>query len=83
MGLVWLLIVGFIVGGIARFLVPGKDPMPWWQTILLGIAGSYIGGFIFSLLPGGSSPLDFSTTNFFGSVIGAIVGLLIYRRVRG
>ena len=82
MNLIWFLIVGFIAGALARAIVPGKDPMPWWQTIILGIVGSYVGGFVLAFFPGGNSPLDFSTAGLIGSVIGAVIALLIYRRVR-
>ena len=52
----FLLVWGFIVGGLARLAVPGPDPMPIWMTIALGLAGSIIGGVIGQLVfgnPGG------------------------------
>lgn len=82
MNFIWFLIVGFVAGAAARGLVPGDDPMPWWQTLLLGVVGSYVGGFIFALFPGGRTPLDFSTSGLIGSVIGAVIALLVYRRIR-
>lgn len=82
MGLVWMAIAGLITGFVARAIVPGKDPMNWWQTIVLGVVGSYVGGAIFALLPGGRSPLDPQPTNFIGAVIGAIVALLVWRRIK-
>ena len=54
--IVFLLLWGFIVGGLARLAVPGPDPMPIWMTIALGLAGSIIGGVIGQVLfgnPGG------------------------------
>ena len=54
--IIFLLIWGFIVGGLARLAVPGPDPMPIWKTIALGLAGSIVGGLIGQLLfgnPGG------------------------------
>ena len=54
--IVFLLVWGFIVGGLARLAVPGPDPMPIWKTIALGLAGSIIGGVIGQLVfgnPGG------------------------------
>lgn len=80
--LLWFLIVGFLAGAAARALVPGDDPMPWWQTLLLGVVGSYVGGFLVALFPGGRSPLDFTTSGLIGSIIGAIIALLIYRNIR-
>ncbi|GMQ85993.1 MAG: hypothetical protein BMS9Abin07_1564 [Acidimicrobiia bacterium] len=44
--LIGFLITGAVVGAIARFLVPGKDPMPWWGTVLLGAAAAIIGGWL-------------------------------------
>lgn len=82
MGLVWTLIVGFVVGAVARAVLPGRDDMAWWQTMLLGIVGSYVGGFLGALFPGGGSPLNFTPAGFFGSVIGAVVALAVWRRVR-
>jgi uncharacterized membrane protein YeaQ/YmgE (transglycosylase-associated protein family) len=49
MGLIDLLVLaigGLIVGALARFALPGKDPMPWWQTMLIGIAGSFLAGLV-------------------------------------
>ena len=54
--IIFLLVWGFIVGGLARLAVPGPDPMPIWKTIALGLTGSIIGGVIGQLLfgnPGG------------------------------
>ncbi len=82
MGLVWLLIVGFVVGAIARAILPGRDTMVWWQTILLGVVGSYVGGFIFSLFPGRRSPMDLNTSGFIRSIIGAVIALAVWRRVK-
>ena len=82
MNLIWFLIVGFIAGALARAIVPGDDPMPWWQTMLLGVVGAYVGGFVLAFFPGGNSPLDFTPAGLIGSVIGAVIALLVYRRVR-
>ena len=77
--LIWLL-VGLIAGAIARFLVPGDDPMGWLGTLVLGLVGSLVGGFLGNLLFEGDA--DISTTGIIGSVIGAIIVLLIYRAMR-
>jgi uncharacterized membrane protein YeaQ/YmgE (transglycosylase-associated protein family) len=71
--LVVAVISGFIVGALARFAVPGPDPMPWWATILLGIAGSILGGLVAGLLgiAWGGFPL---------ALAGAIAVLIAYRR---
>ena len=73
----WLLF-GLIVGAIAKFLMPGRDPGGWIVTILLGIAGSFVGGFLASAL-GHQEP----TAGWIGSIIGAMALLLIYRLIVG
>jgi uncharacterized membrane protein YeaQ/YmgE (transglycosylase-associated protein family) len=81
MGLIVFLIVGLIAGFIARALVPGPDPMGWLGTIILGIVGSFVGGTLAALLFGGT--LDVSPSGLVGSIIGAIVVLLIWRAMGG
>jgi uncharacterized membrane protein YeaQ/YmgE (transglycosylase-associated protein family) len=44
--LLGLLLSGFVVGGLARFALPGPDPMPLWATIGIGVAGSFLGGLV-------------------------------------
>jgi uncharacterized membrane protein YeaQ/YmgE (transglycosylase-associated protein family) len=79
-----LLLSGLIIGLLARFAVPGKDPLKLWQTILLGIAGSLVGGLLAGLLgfidsddaiDGGEA-----TASFLFALGGAIVLLILYRR---
>ena len=75
-----LLIVGFIAGGIARLLVPGPDPMSLFGTWLLGVIGSFVGGFVGYVLFG--RDLDdgvVQTSGIIGSILGAVVALLVYR----
>lgn len=78
MGILVFLIVGIIAGFIARALVPGPDPMGLVGTLVLGVVGSFVGGFIFSLFTD-EKILDFNTTGLIGSIIGAIVALIGYR----
>ncbi|MFP5331382.1 MAG: GlsB/YeaQ/YmgE family stress response membrane protein [Acidimicrobiia bacterium] len=80
MEILWLLIVGLIVGLIARFLVPGPDPMGLLATMVLGVVGSFVGGLILSLLTEGE--LALTTSGWIGSIVGAVVALLIYRAMR-
>lgn len=82
MNLIWFLIVGLIAGFIARALVPGKDAMGFLPTLVLGIVGSFVGGFIFALFQSDRDVLDFSTTGLIGSIIGAIVALLVWRQIK-
>jgi uncharacterized membrane protein YeaQ/YmgE (transglycosylase-associated protein family) len=75
-----LLIVGFIVGAIARLLMPGRDPLGIFGTIVLGIAGSFVGGFLQNLIQYHSlSVHGFHPAGFIGSIIGAWVLLLLLR----
>ena len=77
----WI-IFGAIVGVIARFLMPGRDAMGWVATIVLGILGSFAGGFLANLLFRGDVAVN-SPASWIGSIIGAIVLLAIYRAVVG
>ena len=79
MGFVWTIVLGFVVGVIAKFLHPGKENMGFIMTILLGIAGSSLAGFVgqfFGWYQAGEG------AGFIASVIAAIVLLLIYGRLR-
>jgi uncharacterized membrane protein YeaQ/YmgE (transglycosylase-associated protein family) len=79
MHLLWSLIVGLVVGAIAKALHPGKDPGGVVVTMLIGIAGSFVAGFFGRALglyqPGETGP------GIIASVIGAVVLLVIYRAV--
>jgi uncharacterized membrane protein YeaQ/YmgE (transglycosylase-associated protein family) len=75
-----LIIIGLIAGLIARLLVPGRDDIGVLGTILLGIVGSFVGGFLQRLVQGdGLEVHHFHTSGIVGSIIGAIVILLILR----
>lgn len=81
--IVGLLIIGLIAGFIARAVVPGRDAMGVGQTILLGIVGSFIGGFLGYLLFGRHHSSGFvQPSGWIGSIIGAIIALLIYRAIK-
>ena len=75
-----LLIVGFVVGAIARLLMPGRDPLGVLGTIVLGVAGSFVGGFLQNLLQYHTlSVHSFHPVGLIGSIIGAWVLLLVLR----
>jgi uncharacterized membrane protein YeaQ/YmgE (transglycosylase-associated protein family) len=80
-GLILFLIVGLIAGFIARALVPGPDPMGWLGTMVLGVVGSFVGGTLAALLFGGT--LDLTPSGVVGSILGAILVLLIWRSMGG
>ena len=77
-----LIIIGAIAGFLARLLVPGKDSMSIPATIMLGIVGSFVGGFLASLIGRGDGSW-LSTSGIIGSVIGAVIALLVYNAVTG
>jgi uncharacterized membrane protein YeaQ/YmgE (transglycosylase-associated protein family) len=72
MGIIGWLILGLVAGAIARFVVPGRDPMGWGGTLLLGLAGSLLGGFLADLI------FNDDAVGLFGSVVGAVIVLLAY-----
>jgi uncharacterized membrane protein YeaQ/YmgE (transglycosylase-associated protein family) len=82
--IIGLIIIGLIAGFIARALVPGDDSMSIVQTIVLGIIGSFVGGFLADLLfRGDNEDAGFSPAGIIGSILGAIIVLLIYNAVTG
>ena len=82
MGIILLLIVGAIAGSLARPIVPGKDSMGIIPTIVLGVVGSFIGGFIGALIFG-KDALDglLQPSGIIGSIVGAVIALLVYNAV--
>ncbi len=80
MAILWTLIIGLIVGVIAKFLMPGKDPGGFIITILLGIAGAFLAGFLGRALHWYA---EGEPAGFIASVVGAIILLIIYRMVKG
>ncbi len=78
-----LIVIGLIAGALARLLVPGRQGLSIPATILLGIVGSFVGGFLGSLLFGGSTRDLLHPAGIIGSVIGAVIVLVVYNRVTG
>jgi uncharacterized membrane protein YeaQ/YmgE (transglycosylase-associated protein family) len=82
--IIYLLVVGAIAGYLARLLVPGRDPMGFFATVLLGIVGSLVGGFLGYVIF--DEDLDqgaLQLSGILGSIIGAIIALLIWRAIGG
>lgn len=80
MELIIFLAVGLIAGALARFLVPGSDPIGILGTIVLGVIGSFVGGFLWALITQGE--LTLTSSGWIGSIIGAVIALLVYRSMR-
>jgi uncharacterized membrane protein YeaQ/YmgE (transglycosylase-associated protein family) len=82
-GILAVVLSGFLIGGAARFAVPGPDPMPFWLTVLIGLAGSIVGGGVAAALFGASHVVD-SSGRVFATVmleIGVAAALVVgYRR---
>ncbi|HUQ83461.1 MAG TPA: GlsB/YeaQ/YmgE family stress response membrane protein [Gemmatimonadaceae bacterium] len=80
MSILWTIIIGLIVGALAKFVMPGKDPGGIIITILLGIVGAFVGTFIGRAL---GLYQQGQAAGWIMSVIGAIIVLAIYRAVSG
>lgn len=80
MWLIWTLIIGLVVGAIAKLLMPGKDPGGFIVTMLLGVAGAFVGTF-FGRLIGWYGPNE--GAGFLMSILGAVALLAIYRAAAG
>lgn len=78
--MIWTLIVGLIVGAVAKLLMPGNDPGGWIVTMILGVAGAFIAHFVGANMGwyGEGEPVG-----FIASVVGAVILLAIYRAVIG
>jgi uncharacterized membrane protein YeaQ/YmgE (transglycosylase-associated protein family) len=81
--IIWLIILGLVVGLIARAVVPGRQPMGWIATAVLGIVGAYVGGTLGSVV---FPPHQFDIHppiqhSFLGALIGAVLLLVIYKLV--
>jgi uncharacterized membrane protein YeaQ/YmgE (transglycosylase-associated protein family) len=75
-----LILIGLLAGAVARLVVPGRDPMGILGTILLGMAGSFVGGFIWNLIQYHRlAPHKFHLAGIIGSILGAILVLVILR----
>lgn len=80
MHIIWALIVGLVVGAVAKLVMPGKDPGGLIVTMLLGIVGSVLAGFLGRSL--GLYHARDAAPGFIASVIGAVIILALYRVVR-
>ena len=80
--IVSLLVIGLIAGALARLLVPGRQDMSILMTIVIGIIGSFVGGFLGYALFGNDADEGFlQPSGIIGSIIGAVLVLLVYLSV--
>jgi uncharacterized membrane protein YeaQ/YmgE (transglycosylase-associated protein family) len=74
-----MIVIGIVAGYVARLLVPGRDPMGFLQTMVLGVVGSFVGGFLgYALFGKDVNEGAFQASGFLGSIIGAVLVLLIW-----
>jgi len=80
LSLIWTAIIGLVIGAVAKLLMPGKDPGGWIITMLLGLAGSFVAGYLGRAL---GWYQEGQPAGFIMSVLGAILLLFLYRLVIG
>ena len=79
--LIWSIIIGFIVGLIARAIMPGADQMGFWMTSIIGIGGSLVGGLIGMVIKRPAPGAAFHPAGFLLSIIGAMILIYAMRHV--
>jgi uncharacterized membrane protein YeaQ/YmgE (transglycosylase-associated protein family) len=79
MAIILFIVFGLVVGLLARALMPGRQSMGWAMTAILGVVGSFVGGFLVSLVTD-HRVTDFHTAGVIGSVIGSLVVLFVVGR---
>ena len=80
MGFIWTIVLGFVIGLVAKFVVPGKENMGFVKTILLGVAGSFLAGVVGQLIGWYKAG---EGAGFIASVVVAIILLVIYGKIKG
>ena len=80
--LIWSIIIGFIVGLIARAIMPGMDHLGFWMTAIIGIGGSLVGGLIGMVIKRPASGAMFHPAGFLLSIVGAVILLYVMRHVQ-
>jgi len=80
MTILWTILIGFIVGLVAKFLMPGRDPGGFIITVLIGIAGSFIATYVGAAM---GWYRNGETAGFIAAVLGSIILLIVYRLLTG
>ncbi len=83
MGIISWIVFGLVAGIIAKLIMPGRDPGGCIITMLLGVAGAFVGGFLYRLFSGREVFFQFDLGSMVVAVLGAVVILAIYRLVAG
>lgn len=79
LNLLWVVIIGFVAGAVAKFLMPGKDPGGFLITTALGIAGALVATFLGRLI---GWYQEGESAGFIAAVVGAIIVLVVYRLIK-
>lgn len=79
--ILWAILTGFVIGLLARLLMPGSDPMGFLLTTALGIGGSLVGGFIGGIVSKPKEGAAFHPAGFLMSVVGAVILLFLWRHI--
>ncbi|HBZ72480.1 MAG TPA: GlsB/YeaQ/YmgE family stress response membrane protein [Deltaproteobacteria bacterium] len=79
--ILWAVLTGFVIGLLARAIMPGADPMGFLLTTALGIGGSLVGGFVGGLVSKPKEGAPFHPAGFLMSVVGAVILLFLWRHV--
>jgi len=82
LGIISWIVVGLIAGVLGKLIMPGRDPGGFIVTILIGMAGAVVGGFVVGLL-GGTGATGFNIWSILVATLGAIILLAIYRAIAG
>ena len=82
MGIISWIVVGLIAGVLGKLIMPGRDPGGFIVTILIGMAGAVVGGFVVGLL-GGTGATGFNIWSILVATLGAIILLALYRAIAG
>jgi uncharacterized membrane protein YeaQ/YmgE (transglycosylase-associated protein family) len=82
MGIIVWIVLGLIAGGLAKLIMPGRDPGGIIVAMLIGIAGALVGGFVFSLF-GGGGVTGLNLGSIIVAIVGALILLALYRMVSG
>jgi uncharacterized membrane protein YeaQ/YmgE (transglycosylase-associated protein family) len=82
-GILTWIIFGLIAGGLAKLIMPGRDPGGCIVTMLIGVAGAFLGGFLYETFLGGSGYRQFSVGSLIVAIVGALIILGLYRLIIG